>query len=889
MIKTAARSAHDALAWQHSVIREVLPNGLTLLVRRDTSAPVVAIVTHVKAGYFDETDDIVGIAHVLEHMYFKGTPTRGVGAIARETKANGGYLNAHTIYDHTSYYTVLPSNAFAQGLEIQFDAYANSVIDADELARELEVIVQEARRKRDTAGAVAVESLYALLHDAHRIRRWRIGEDEALRTLTRDQLLAFYRHWYQPSNTVLSIVGDVDPDTVRNAVMERYGKLPAGNPLHVAGPQETRNPEFRVREWTGDIAQTQLALGWRAPALNHPDTPLLDMAATAIGTGRASRLYRAARERGFASSVGAYDYTAGDVGVFVVQAESPPPLAREALLQLWQEVQSARDHGLRRSEIMRAQSIIEARWLRRLDSMDGQASYLASWEADGGLELAINYYDRLMSLTVTDVEGALARHLSADTVSVIAYRPNAVEALAETADDLRTLMRSVEGAGSSVLPPPASPTPAAFHAVKPAAIIPRAHAETVQNGVHVFRTDYGIPVLVLPRAGSLITNVGVFARGGASVEPHDCDGLARLAVQTSLKGTERRTGARIAEAAEELGGSIGVSAGVESVGWSMSIPTRHLKSAVELLADVVQRAEFATDAVETERSLAMAEVERMRDDMYRWPMRLATQAAYGSHPYSHAVLGTESSLSTMDAAAVRAFHAQHLLVGPVAIGIVGDVAPSEVAQYVARQFDNLEWRDDAPPARHLWQSEASVREDVRNKQQTALAMLFEGPGRLETSRYASHVLSVIASGLGGRFFEQLRDKQSLAYTVAAYGVERRTSGAFAAYIATAPEREEEARQGLLAEFAKLRVDLVSPEELQRAKTYLIGTHAIAQQSGASVLGDVMDAWLFGTGLIERDTFVAEVQRVTAQDVRSLAERYFDPARRAEGIVRGTGA
>src|SRR6188768_4573229 len=112
-----------------SVERLVLPNGLTVLLRRDDTAPVVAIVTHVKAGYFDETDDVVGIAHVLEHMYFKGTPTRGVGAIAKETKASGGYLNAHTIYDHTSYYTVLPSNPFLQGLEIQFDAYANSVID----------------------------------------------------------------------------------------------------------------------------------------------------------------------------------------------------------------------------------------------------------------------------------------------------------------------------------------------------------------------------------------------------------------------------------------------------------------------------------------------------------------------------------------------------------------------------------------------------------------------------------------------------------------------------------------------------------------------------------------------------------------------------------------
>src|SRR5437764_5531970 len=116
-----------------SVHRTVLQNGLRVLIKSDFSAPVVAIVTYVSAGYFDETDDIIGIAHVLEHMYFKGTPARGVGEIAKETKALGGYLNAATIYDHTSYYTVLPSSSFAEGLAIQADAYANSLVDAQEL------------------------------------------------------------------------------------------------------------------------------------------------------------------------------------------------------------------------------------------------------------------------------------------------------------------------------------------------------------------------------------------------------------------------------------------------------------------------------------------------------------------------------------------------------------------------------------------------------------------------------------------------------------------------------------------------------------------------------------------------------------------------------------
>ncbi len=221
-----------------SVVRTRLANGLTVLVRRDPSAPVVAIVTFVRAGYFDETDDVVGISHVLEHMYFKGTPRRGVGEIAKETKAAGGYLNAGTIYDHTSYYTVLPSSSFDAGLDVQSDAYAHSLIDSDELARELEVIIQEAKRKADNPTAVATETLYELLHDRHRIRRWRIGREPGLRALRQDDVVGFYRNFYRPGNTILAIVGDVDPDEVLADVNRRYGALAAGDPTRTPGPNE---------------------------------------------------------------------------------------------------------------------------------------------------------------------------------------------------------------------------------------------------------------------------------------------------------------------------------------------------------------------------------------------------------------------------------------------------------------------------------------------------------------------------------------------------------------------------------------------------------------------------------------------------------------------------
>ncbi|MBP6773659.1 MAG: insulinase family protein [Gemmatimonadaceae bacterium] len=876
-----------ALALHRETERHVLPNGLTLLVRRDRSAPVVSIVTHVKAGYFDEHDEIVGIAHVLEHMFFKGTPTRGVGAIARETKASGGYLNAHTIYDHTSYYTVLPSTSFVQGLDIQFDAYARSVIDADELARELEVIIQEAKRKRDTPTAVAIESLYALLHDKHRIRRWRIGEEAGLRALTQSALLDFYRTWYQPSNTILSVVGDVNVEMVRREVEARYGALEARTVPRVAGPTEDTFSGFRAREWSGDIAQQQLAFGWRAPNMTHADTPALDLLGVALGTGRASRLYRAVRDRQLATSASAWHYTAGDVGVFVLHAEAPAAQAKAAALQMWREVQAVRHVGFRASEVTRAQRIMESRWLRRLESMDGQATYLASWEAEGGLERAAAYYDRLLTLDAQALRDVAERHLDPAQVSVVSYRPDGADALADDREALYDALQRVASLGSSVMAPPEMPTPIESPAITSPTAPPAAVSRREVDGVSIAELANGVTVLVLPRPGAPLVSIGLFQRGASGVEPAGKEGLARLTAHAMLKGTTTRSGARIAEATEELGASIGVAAGLESLGWSLTVPVRHFATASTLLADVTQHPAFPDDAIDTERSLALAELTRLRDDMYRWPMRLATAAAYGSHAYARTVIGTQESLESIETATIRAFHEAHVLRGATVIGIVGDVDPDRAVAVVARDFAELRFVDDAPAPPAPWPAASVQASDAREKQQTAMALLFPGPSRTDPERFAARVLSAIASGLGGRFFEQLRDKQSLAYTVSAFPLERRAGGAFAAYIATSPAREQEARDGLLREFARFRDAVPSDEEVSRAQAYLIGTHAIGQQSVGSVLGELVDAWLFGRGVEERRAFPAAIAAVTAGDVQRLAQRYFDPSRVVEGIVRGT--
>lgn len=862
-----------------SVNRRTLANGLRVLVRRDTTAPVTAIVTHVNAGYFDETDDVVGIAHVLEHMFFKGTPTRGVGEIARQTKAVGGYLNAATIYDHTLYYAVVPSSGFAAALDIQADAYRNSLIDEDELRKELEVIIQEAKRKADNPSSVAIETLYEVLHDRHRIRRWRIGREEGLRQLTRADVVRFYRNFYRPSSTVLAVVGDIDPGFAFDEIDRLYGDIPAGEPQRSPGPPEQHEPGFRYRELAGDIAQTQLAMGWRTSGTLHPDTAPLDMLATVIGAGRASRLYRATRERKLVSGITAFNYTPRDVGVFALQAEAPPPHAAQALEACWDQLRRVRESGIEALELERARRITESRWVRRLEDMEGQANYLAEWEALGNWELGERYYERLLTTTADQLQELAQRYLRDDQVALLAYRPEKSPKIAAGAQDLRARLQ-----GATVAPLDGT---AAYDTPAVPSLTARAVAERVEAGVHVYRLASGVPVLVKRRPGSPLVYAGVFALGGTSAESMPIGGRTLLMARTALKGTARRNAVQIAEAGEMLGGSVGTVVGGDSVGWTISVPAMHAAAAIELLSDVALHPTFDAQALETERAVALADLATLHDDMYRYPMRLAVQSAFAGHPYGVPSLGNEASLRSHTSNDLAQWHGAQFLNAHSVIAIVGDGEPDRLADLAARYFRELRFAAPTRLPAPEWPSRVIEAVEQREKAQTALVLSWPAPSRADEARFDVAMLSGIASGLGGRLFEELRDKQSLCYTVQAFSNERRAAGTFNAYIATSPDKEALARDGLLAEIEKLRQEVVAPEELARAQTYAVGTHQIRQQSGGAVLGEMVDAWMFGA-LQELDEYESRVRAVTAEGIRVTAHKYLDPRRRVEGIVRGVG-
>jgi len=217
---------------------------------------------------------------------------------------------------------------------------------------------------------------------------------------------------------------------------------------------------------------------------------------------------------------------------------------------------------------------------------------------------------------------------------------------------------------------------------------------------------------------------------------------------------------------------------------------------------------------------------------------------------------------------------------------VGSGDPDETAAMLATHFADMVHHPPSPMPAPAWPREPAAAVEDRDKAQTALVLTWPGPARSDVGRFDLGVLSGIASGLGGRLFEELRDRQSLCYTVHAFAGERRAAGTFSAYIATSPDKEAVAREGLLRELAKFRDEPVSPEELSRARTYAIGTHAIRQQSGAAVLADIVDAWLFGS-LSELPDFERRIQAVSAASIQAVAQQFLHPDRRVEGIVRGS--
>jgi zinc protease len=860
------------MSWTGGVIKTVLPNGLTLLAQREASAPVVAVVTHVKAGYFDEPDEWVGIAHVLEHMFFKGTGRRGPGDLARETQLLGGYLNASTIYDKTVYYTVLPSAAegLARALDIQADALMHAALDPGELARELEVIIQEAKRKLDNPRALGHETLYELLFSVHRMRRWRIGTEAGLRRLAAADVRQYHATRYTPARTIVGLAGDLDPEAALERAAQVYESWSAPSPALDGSPTEPAGHRPAFRTLRGEVARPLAAVGWRTVGALHPDAQALDMAAELLGSGRGSRLWRGVQLPGLAAGVSASHYTPTEVGVFELGVEAEPERidrAVERALSLTRDL-ARRDPA--EGELARARGLLRGQWARQFESVDARASALCAFEALGDYGLADTMYEQLLAVSGADVRRVATTYLGTEDACGVLY----VRGEHATALERRWPMEPpLDGnlpAPRSVMPRSASPRLSAAASMYPGEV------------THVALP--GIDLLVQPKRGAGLVSLVLCAPGLRDGEHSGTAGLATLLVRAALRGAGGLGAEELAFAAEGLGGPIGGAVGADAAGWSMTVPAAAARAAATLLRALALEPALAEGDIGIERSLLADDAARVRDDMFRYPVQRALGQAFGQDSYGQPLLGEPDAVARLDPSAVRALAGQLLGTRAVAVA-AGDLSVEELLEALAPLGDWPAAQARGPSAMPAWGPGRGAEQ--LEKAQTAVALAFPAPPGGSSDRVVLDVIGALLSGLAGRLFEALRERRSLAYTVMALPWVKRRAGAVVTYIATSPEREAEARAGMLGELDRLTNEAVSDVELERARRYAAGLVEIRRQYCASVASELLDAWVRGA-LADQWHLPRRLRAVTAQDVSRVAQKVFQPELVAEYIVRGAG-
>ena len=471
----AAAQSHEVVIPLDDVTKRTLDNGLTILVKEDHAAPVATVNVWVKTGYFNETDEWTGISHLLEHMFFKGTPTRPVGKIQDEVKSVGGYWNAGTIYDHTNYYIVLPSSEINRALDIEADALLNSNFPQQEIDKEQEVVIQEILRKYDRPDAMVWEKMMDLLYTRHHLGRWRMGEPGQVRRMERDVLVGYYTDRYRPENIVLAIVGDVDTDTVLAEAERLFGPMPKGELKHHASPPEPEQDALRYRQDTMDVTQTYLAIGFQAPPVLHGDEHAVEVLSYLLGMGKSARLYREIKERaGLVYDIGAGYYSLPSVGTFYIEAELDADNIEAARAAVFREIERVKRLPPAAAELERIKARIEYGFLASMEDVSGQSSNLAYYESLGDYNLLNEYVARLRAVTPEDVQRAARQYLRIDKAAVQELRPPDRQDGATAEQVAESLRRAVADAQFEA---PAAAAPAGQ---QPAQEAP-GHAHTLQR------------------------------------------------------------------------------------------------------------------------------------------------------------------------------------------------------------------------------------------------------------------------------------------------------------------------------------------------------------------------------------------------------------------------
>jgi len=862
-----------------NVVKKVLPNGLTVLLKEDHSAPIAAINIWFKVGSVNENAEMTGLAHFQEHMVFKGTNKYGVGEIAKKIKAAGGNLNAGTSYSYTMYYIVVPSRAFSLGLSVQADAMMNSTFDPDEFKKERIVVVDEARMYDDTPDSYIFYRTMELGFNEHNYRRPIAGYEKVVRKIKRDQLLDFYNTYYKPSNAVLVIVGDIDPTKAMKEIENTYGQWEDHSSEIYQPPVEPDQEEFRFKEFRGAIDHAYIGIGFHIGDIQDDDYPALEMLSSLLSSGKSSRFFRHLREqKELVTTVNTEVLSEKWPGYFQVYASMPAEKWIDARDAIFEELQEFKSRPAAAEELDKARRQLQKSIYSELETMEGQASNLGYYETMGDYRMAEKHRKAIKRVTAGEIMRAARKYLRLENCSVVSYLPRKWEGAAGDQEAVKKqLAKKMFSMGDPVIPasPAAaeSPMDSSVNTPEMAGTIPARE----ESGIELIKMANGLRILVKNRPAVPLVSMLTLIQGGSRMERRGKSGLSVLTMRSLIKGSESYSAEDIAVQIEGLGGSIESVSSFDVAGVYTSILSENLEEVLPLYRDVLRSPLFLAEEIEKEKSKLLEELAKRHDNPILFSMDSLFADVFGDHPYSKPFLGDSGQLKRLSGEDCRDWYMSLLVPENMVLVFVGDIGTAKAESIADRLFGDLKPgtapRQEAPiPSSPVRLGMHELKK--KNLKQSVTLVGFLAPPMMTGKALSLEVLNGILTGLGGRLFVELRDKRSLGYMAGSAFIPLKDKSIFLGYANPTEDGADEAFKVIMEELSRVTREKIDDEELERAKEWLIGSQIMQLQRNLSqaMIYGTYEVLGFGYDVVDRTPEL--IQGVTAEDIVKAASNVF---------------
>ncbi len=828
-----------------------LDNGQKVIIKEVHDNPIVIIDTWIKTGSINETDENNGVAHFLEHLFFKGTPKHPVKEFDRILESKGAITNAATSKDFTHYYILIPSQYFDLALDLHSDMLLNPLIPRKELEKERKVVIEEIAKNNDRPTTVLYRNMIQGFYKNHPYKRDVIGTKEVIETISREQILDFYNKWYTPQNMTTVIIGDIDTQKALSSVKEKFNK-PQDNTERTKMPvyKADKKPVAQIEKKEKLNVETgYILIGFKGcQEVDSKDSYALDILATILGDGKSSRLYQNIKEKKqLVHSISATHSSSKDDSIFYISANYLTNDMTRLKEAIFNEIEEIKRNGITEDELNRAKNIIERDTYYSRESISniaGEIGYTVTITGDS--EFYKNYINNINKVTSEDVKRAAKTYLEPNfsVISIVSPEKEQLQPAKQNCEEKTNY---------------------------------NAKVISQNDTTTKYQLENGAILVITKNSTNDIIAMEMASRGGNNLEK--TPGIAAITADTILKGTNKYKSQELSQLLEENGIKLIPSAS----GDSFSLITKFTKNEKDLALDIFKEAAinasinaYDVETVKKDRLYSIKSRKNLPESLVFDEFKTALWAGT---PYGNTGKILEKTIPAINKEDIEQYYRNLFPAQNTVITINGNVNEQDYINYFSKLLKNDGTAKIDLTKYSYKYKPLSANKTVKIKKDSQAEWLIYGwltDGVLNEKDWASLQVidSILGSGMSSRLFTNLRDNNGLAYQVGSTFSANTNKGAFAIYIATNPNTALRAKEGMLNEIQRLKKEFVTDKELSEAKDKLLGNFVISMETNMDKASVMNSLEITGRDYTFLNRYPQLINSVSVQDIIRTANKYF---------------